>query len=93
MTRDPGQFRFARAPAGPPEARRERWPTWLLRKFGPYVSVFGVVFGGALLAMGDDPSKIVGACLILPSGLLGHLLLVSSALRTSHTSRGGMAGN
>lgn len=84
MTPDPGQYKVSRAAAGPPRARPERMGTWLIWTFGPYVALFGVVFGAALLAMGDDQSKVVGACVILPSGLVGQFLVVASSLRMSH---------
>jgi hypothetical protein len=84
MTPDPGQLKVSRAPAGLPRARPERIGTWLIWTFGPCIALFGVVFGAALLAMGDDQSKVVGACVILPSGLVGQFLVVASSLRMSH---------
>ena len=80
MTPDPGQLKVSRAPAGLPRARPERIGTWLIWTFGPCIAVFGA----ALLAMGDDQSKVVGACVILPSGLFGQFLVVASSLRMSH---------
>jgi hypothetical protein len=79
MTPDPGRSLSSRAPAEHGESR----PGPLTRRiwtYGPSVAVFFVVFGGALFLLGDTPSRIVGASLMLPGSLGGALLLLGSNL-------------
>lgn len=85
MTPDPGQLELSRAPAGLRWARGEWFASWLIWACEPYTALFGVVFGAALLAIGDDQSQVVGACIMLPSGIVGQFLVLASSLRMSHT--------
>lgn len=84
MTPDPGHSDVSRLRAV--EARAVGPGGWTRRlwAFGPYLAVFLVVFGGALFLLGGNTGKIVGACIVLPSGLGGVMLVVASSL--------GMAG-
>jgi len=62
---------------------RTRPPGILTRQlwaFGPYLCLFLVVFGGALLLLGDGVALIIGACIVVPGGLGGALLLVAASL-------------
>ena len=92
MTPDPGQLELSRAPAGLRWARGERFAGWLIWTCGPYIALFGVVFGAALLAIGNDQSQVVGACIMLPSGIVGQFLVLAFSLRIPHTGWGSRDG-
>jgi hypothetical protein len=80
MTPDPGRSALPRVLADHGRTRRPGDLTRRLWTFGPYLALFLVVFGGALFVLGDDLGKIVGACIILPGGVGGAVLVVASSL-------------